>query len=49
MIHLIFCLLSAFGLATIGIGLIWVLPMFYAVIGIIFRNVYGLKQMKNSD
>ncbi|VVC77006.1 hypothetical protein AQUSIP_23330 [Aquicella siphonis] len=45
------CFLIMIGILTVsalpfGIGLIWTMPMYYAMTGILFRDIYGLKRRK---
>jgi hypothetical protein len=41
-LYLVMMVIMVLAMIPIGIGMIWVLPMFLLVIGIIYRNIFGL-------
>lgn len=44
--YIIMSIIISLSMVPLGIGLIWTIPMYFALIGILFRNAYGLKRKK---
>jgi len=42
--YVIMMIISAISAIPLGIGLLWTIPMYYAMAGVLFRNAYGLKR-----
>jgi len=48
-LYFVMLVLFFLGLLTLGVGLIWVVPMYFNLIGIVYRDVFGIETPVEND